>query len=149
MITLTQEDWVKLSLPTRQELKNVLKAQFQALTEESMGAVEGQNRAMYDLDDRTAIKFMAGVSKKTAAFFKCFIKNGKGNIDELIEATGYENSGDFRGLLGGVTRRIRKLTNDPDACLVGKVEDDDDERGKGHYFITEKSRQALENYFSE
>ena len=148
-ITITQDDWMKLSLTTRRELKRFITEQFQAKEDEGLDTEGEQDQTMYDLNDQMMKRFMAGVSKTTAAFLKCFVKDGKGRIDELLEATGYSRSQDFRGVSSGITRRIRKLFNDPDALIVNWQDDEDDEEWGGHYYVKEGTRQTLENYFSD
>jgi hypothetical protein len=147
-IAITQDDWMKLPLATRRELKRFIADQFRAPEDEGSETERGQAPAMYDLNEHMMHRFMGGVSEKTKAFLKCFVRDGKAYVSELIEATGYEQKQDFRGVLGAISRRMRKLFGDPDAYMIDWKEDvEDGERG-GHYYIKEGTRQALESYFN-
>ncbi|KIX14471.1 hypothetical protein [Dethiosulfatarculus sandiegensis] len=147
-ITITQNDWVKFSLHTRRELRRYITEQFQA-TEDEGNETDSGYEAMYELNEQMLKTFMMGVSETTKNFLKCFTKNGKGSVDELLEATGYESLQDFRGVLGGITRRMRKLFSDPDAYIIDWEDNENDEKYEGNYYLKEGTRQALENYFKE
>ena len=142
-IAITQDDWAKLTLPTRRELRRFIAEYFQAREEEGSELDE----SMYDLNDQLMERFMEGVAEKTKDFLRCFVGDGSGRIDELLEATGYSEFQQFRGIRAGTTRRIRKLFQDPDAYIIGWKDDEDDEWG-GYYFVREGTRKALENYFN-
>ncbi len=121
--------------------------QFQATEDEGNDSDSDAHEAMYDLNDQMVKRFMEGIAEKTETFLQCFVKDGKGCVDELLEAVGYKDLQDLRGLLGGITRRTRKLFNDPDAYIIGWQGDESDNSHNGYYFVMEGTRQALENYF--
>ena len=102
----------------------------------------------YQFNEQMLNRLMSGVSEKTEAFLECFVKDGKGRVDKLLQATDHSEFQDLRGVLSGITRRMRKLFYDPDAKMIEWIDDEADEEWEGHYFVTEATRQALENYFS-
>jgi hypothetical protein len=142
-ITITQEDWMKLTLPTRQELQKLILNKFQATAEQD------DDPHLYEMNLQMIERFMEAVSEKTEVFIRCFAKDGIGRVDELLEATGYKEPGNFRGVLAGTTTRLRKLFSDPDAYMIAWREDPEVEDGEGHYYVKEGTRQALEAYFKE
>ena len=147
-IAITQDDWMKLSLTTRRELKRFIADQFRVTEDESSDMEIEQVSAMHELNDQMVRQLMVRVLVKTSIFLKCFVRDGKGRVDELLEATGYGQQQDFRGILAGITRRMRKLLSDPDAYLIDWEDDAEVMEWGGYYYIKEGTRQALENYFN-
>lgn len=87
-------------------------------------------------------EFWAGLSDKTRALVKAVVEEPlKFNVGRVLKKVGLQPS-DLRGMLAGITKRIRTVTRNPDAYFF-EAEIVDDDINKCISYIHPDTRSAL------
>ena len=144
-IILTVDDLAALSETARSEIVALL-AEGKRQSDSAPGgpSEEGLAEVGFDLLSR----FMNGVSSITRKFIETIaINEGKATPEQLLEATGYTEPIELRGIQSGITRRIRNLLGDDEVYLIfWRATSDED--WDGYFYVSPVTGQSLERYFS-
>jgi hypothetical protein len=140
-ITLTQQDFEKLSPNARKEI-----AQF-IWRDTNEDCDQGQFKIVpYDLRPRKLNKFMEKrISDKTKSFLIFFAESKAGlrSLSEILNEPDYPTQRDLNGVLSGITRRLRSITGFDDVKLIDNYAED----GYEIYCVSNVTHQSLRKYF--
>ena len=145
-IIIEEKDWKILSKNTKNE---ILAIYNEAPEELSHDDIEDD---LLDLTPKSAKNFMSNMSENSKSCLRILAENnGKATIDQLLKATGYSNYQDLRGVFAGLTRRARRFDTggDGEARLLEWVQGDTDDDDDGHFKVSDRTKDALVNYFKK
>lgn len=145
-LIINDTDLTKLKPATRQDLLST----FFGTGASAPGAQNAEGfdwEEVADLDTDEMDEFMQGCSEQTVAGLKIIAEHGPVIAADLLEKAGISNYGHFQG---SVTKRTRTITGDKHAFLFAWDDwssDENEERGFGHYAVTETTFRSLRAYF--
>lgn len=148
-IVIGKEDFKNLSQKTKEEIIKVFLGEdaSKIITEEE------DYEGIAELTPFLVKRFMESVSDSTKNLLEVFAKNdGRASYSLLLECAGYDDWRKLRGFFSGVTRRVRKIMQDDEICLLEWDEetasrDDDGELVDGEYFMAPTTTQSFKKYF--
>lgn len=148
-ITLTQDDFGKLTLDAQQEVLALITGGFDDIIRPTGG--EHEFKGLSDLTYEMVQKFMEGVGYWTKKRLRLITEEGgRASWECLDEMTNGELN---QGFQSGVTRRVRNILNDPNAALLG-WRDSYDSNGEpvlqlGEFYVTPTTHKSLKRWFDE
>lgn len=158
-LVIEASDFQRLSLPTRRELVEKLAGKDTLSATDTRGSTRPRNllwREPFDLTPELATRLMHGISESHRVRLKLFAtRGGRVRQSELLAVTGDTDMKVLSHFQGAMSRRLRRMINDPDRRLhlIGwdyaatKWNDDHTEIVDGIYYLTEKTTRALQGHF--
>lgn len=149
----------RLTPSARQELLRVLQEDFSQMRAEFSDRAWTPDRDIsYPLTPEEARVLVRGVSEAARRMLRVFARNydgeiGRGEVNELMQATGHTLYEQLSQEVSGVTQSLRSVSGNYDAWLFNfRAEDwvwDDATRSysKGSYFISGTAIQSLRQAF--
>lgn len=149
-ITLTHDEFQSLSEKAREEILEILLYQASDFEPQIIKDKE-PSHGLVDMTPDMAVEFMQNIGYWTQKRLRLIVENkGRATWEYLDE---FSNGELNQGFQSGVTRRIRKITQNPAANLLGWREGYDDAGNKcqecGEYFISHTTLDSLTEYFDE
>jgi len=106
------------------------------------GPIGGLVEMGYDMFSR----FVRGVSATTRACLRVFAENGgTATPEQLLAVTDYTEPGMLRGVHAGITKRTRKLLEDPEAYLISWKGREDD--WDGEWYVSSVTYESMKRFF--
>ncbi|OKO98151.1 hypothetical protein [Xenorhabdus eapokensis] len=149
-IMVSKEDFAKLSERTREELLELVTNSINGhIVSENITNNEEEPWEPTDLSSIQAAKFVKGLGEKSRRVLKTILEVGKGEKGEFwckdVAKKLDIKSESLTGVWSGLTRRIRSVTEDEDACLFDWQPDDNrcDYQGTFHEVTYKNLKKVL------
>lgn len=149
-ISISLEDFQRLSLRTRQEITALLIGEDGFEAQSFMKNFFDEYGQPIDFTEAQAKQLIEGIAETTARYLRAFVDgNGKASLEDLLKATGYDTHRDLTGVSSGLTKRVRKIAGSPRAYLVERqwkpsVPLEYRKADTAEYFISEQTLRSLE-----
>lgn len=136
-LTISEMEFQRLSAEAKRELMSLLAdpggADAKAKPEVSTSGLSDDDEHFAELTVPLARKLAAGLSEKTKELLVVIVRQGgRCSLSDIVRELGLNQWQDSRGMLAGITKRVRTILRSDEAYLLGWDESTnrDDENGK-------------------